>query len=888
MPGALRAILSRIRGSFSRRRLDEDFSGEVQVHLAMLAERFVRQGMSPEEASNAAKRQFGGVTQMKEELRERRALPHIDILLQDIKYAFREVRKAPAFTASAALTLALGIGASTAVFAVVYAVLLNPLPYPEPDQLVSFRSLDTRGTPHSTSLSYPNFFDFRAKTQVFEHLVSYRDAQFTLTDSAPATQVSGEIVSWDLFPLLRVRPQLGRGFFPEEESPGRHVVVLSRELWQSRFGGDDRIVGRAVSINSKLFTVAGIAPSGFRFPAQNSAVQLWTTLSEDATVSEFHPLTVQRGARVMDAIARLKPGVAIEQAQAQMDSIAGVLAKQYPDTNKNIATTYIRPELDRLVGNTRKPILILLGAVGLLLLIACANVANLLLARSAERGREFALRAALGASRPTVIRQLLVESLVLGLLGSALGVLFGFVSLRLILPFAGDSIPRVSQAGLDSRVLAFSVGLALFTSVLFSLAPVIQIAKLDLAGSLKEGSRNINRGHDRLRATLVVAQITLGLVLLSGAELLIASFLHLERRDPGFRPDHLLTFNISLPETQYKVARQIAFSDRLLDRLRSLPGVRTAATGMPLPLTGHQMSVSFDIEERPAAPPDRPHADIAIVTPGYFATMGIPVLKGRDFTERDVAKTPRVVVVNQAFGDKYFPGANVIGKRIEPGATNGDSRTTMCEIIGVVGNAKQSALSPEPDPIYYFPYKQLSWGVGTVILRTSVPPLTMESAARAAVASVDKQVPMYEVRTMEHLTSTAIARPRFQMLLMSSFAAIALLLAVVGLYGVLAYSVTRRRREIGVRIALGAGRADVLGLVIGQAMLLVLTGLVLGLAGAVAGGRLLQTMIYGISPGDPLLLSVACATLTITSVIAAYMPATRAASVDPMEALRSE
>jgi predicted permease len=773
------------------------------------------------------------------------------------------------------------------VFAVLDTVVLRPLPFAEADRLMAFRSIDRRGT-YPASLSYPNFFDFRKQNRVFEHLVSYRDSRFTLTDSMPAIQVVGEIVSWDLFRLLGVRLELGRGFLAEEEKPGTHVTVLNYSLWKGRFGGDPEMLGRQIRINGNPFRVVGVTPAGFQFPVDNPDVQLWTTLSEDVTVSEFTPLTDQRGARVLDVIGRLRSGVSAEEARAQMDLVAGALAVQYPDNNKNFATTWVRPELERMAGGSRKPLWILLGAVALVLLIACANVANLLLVRSRERAREFALRTALGASRLAIVRQVLIESLALGLLGSAGGILLALGALKAVLPLADESIPRISQASIDGPVLVFSIVVAVVTSVLFSLAPAIQAAGADPTGALKEGARNIARGHDRFRGALVVGQITLGLVLLVGAELLVTSFLHLVQRNPGFRAEHLLTFDVGLPENQYNVARQIAFCDQLLKRLRAIPGVQASATGVPLPLEGNQMSIGFDIEERPVPAPDRPRSDMAIVTPGYFGAMGIPLLKGRDFTERDDAQAPRVLVVNEAFARKYFPGQEAIAKRIEPGATNGAEGTRKREIVGVVGNAKQVPLTAEPDPIYYFPYKQLSWGIGTIVLRSAVPPLEVESAARGALASLDRQAAMYRVRTGQERTMTAIAQPRFQMVLMGTFATVGLLLTGTGLYGVLSYTVERRRREIGVRIALGAGRKEVLGLVFRHAMQLVAAGLILGLASAVAAGRLLETTMYGIRPGDPLILVGACCTLVITGMTAAYLPAARAASVDPMETLRSE
>jgi putative ABC transport system permease protein len=450
---------------------------------------------------------------------------------------------------------------------------------------------------------------------------------------------------------------------------------------------------------------------------------------------------------------------------------------------------------------------------------------------------------------------------------------------------AGESVPRLSQAGIDWRVLAFSIATAVLTSVLFGIAPAFQAAGADPAGELKEGARSIARGHDRFRGALVVVQITLGLVLLISAELLMAGFLHLVQRDPGFRVDHLLTFDVGLPEAQYDVDRRIAFSGRLLEQLRAIPGVQAAAAGTPLPLQGHQMRVAFDIEARPMDAPDRPRSDMAIVTPGYFGAMGIPLLKGRDFSERDDSGAPPVLVVNQAFARKFFPRGDAIGSRIQPGAGRSP---VMREIVGVVGDAQQSELGTEADPIYYFAYKQLPWGIGTIVLRTAVPPMEVESAARAALESLDRQVPMHQIRTGEGLSATVIARMRFLIALMGGFALVALLLMGAGLYGVLSYVVARRRGEIGVRVALGAGRKQVLGMVFRQAMLLVVAGLVFGLAGAAVVGRLLATAIHGIRAGDPVILLGACAILVLTAFAAAYVPAMRAASVDPMQALRSE
>ncbi|MFL6279305.1 MAG: ADOP family duplicated permease, partial [Vicinamibacterales bacterium] len=698
-----RVLLSRLRATFRDQPSDKETDEELRAHLEMLQERFIRRGMEPKEAFYAARREFGGVTQLQQDLRERRGLPVVELIARDIRHALRRLGTSRQFTTGAALTLALGVGATTAVFAVLDAVVLKPLPYAEPDRLMAFRSLDRRGS-QPAMLSYPNFLDFRTENRVFEHLVSYRDAQFTLTDSLPSISVTGEIVAWDLFPLLGIQPALGRGFRPDDEQPGTHVVVLSHSLWANRFGANHDIVGKAIQMNGVPFTVIGIAPEGFRFPMDIPAVQLWVTLSDEDTSGN------QRGARMLDAVGRLKTGVSVDQARTQLDLVAGQLANQYPESNGNFATTWIRPESERIAGIVETPVLILFAAVTLVLLIACANVSSLLLARSVERAREFSLQIALGASRLALVRQLLIENTTLGLLGTVGGVLLATGILQGVLPLAGDRIPRLAEARIDERILAFSIVLALVTSIVSGLVPAFHAAASDPVNGLKAGARSIAPGRDRFQSALVVGQIALGLVLLVGANLLIATFLNLAHRDPGFRQENLLTFNIGLsrPST---VPEQVAFSDRLLERMRAIPGVQAVATGTPLPLQGHEMTIAFRIDGQPTAGSDRPRADVAIVSPDYFTAMGIPLVRGRHFGDGDGPGAPRVVVVNQAFARKYFPGQDVIGKRMQPGA--GAPPLMMREIVGVVGDAKQSLLGANADPIYYFPYKQLPWRIGT-------------------------------------------------------------------------------------------------------------------------------------------------------------------------------
>jgi len=628
--------------------------------------------------------------------------------------------------------------------------------------------------------------------------------------------------------------------------------------------------------------VVGVARSDFVFPVDAPNIQLWTTIADDRESFD------QRGARMLTGLGRLKPGVSIEQARADLNVIAAALAKQYPDYNTSYSQASVRPELDTLVGESRAPLLILLGAAGMVLLIACANIANLLLVRTANRSHEMAVRAALGAGRPRVIRQLLTESLLLAMLGGAAGVLLADYALRAVLPLGGQSIPRLAATRIDGWALAFSFFLALLTSILFGLAPALQASKADLTGSLQAPGRGGTKGHDRIRGALVIAQVTLGLVLVSAAGLLMATFLHVETSDLGFRPDHLLTFWFSLPESQYNTARQEAFYDDLLERVHALPGVESSAGVWPLPLGGDNATVAFNIEERPAAQPNRPHARMAFATPGYFSTAGIPLLRGRFFTERDDAKAPRVLIVNKAFADKYFPGEDLLGKRITSGAGAPGRPPSPEEIVGVVGSAKLFALDAEPQPMYYFPYKQLPWRPPTVVVRSAVPPQTLESAIRAQLAALDPAVPVFQVSTMDELLATQLTEERFHTLLLVCFAGVALLLTMVGLYGVMAYSVTRRTREIGLRIALGASRPAVLSMVIKEAAVLLAAGLALGFAASLATDRLLKSLLFGAAPLDPGVLGLSVLLVAFTGLLAAYLPARRAAKVDPIVALRHE
>ncbi len=808
-------------------------------------------------------------------------------LTQDLRFAARQLWKMPAFTTIAVLTLALGIGANTAVFSVVNAVLLRPLPYASPDGLIAASEHSSR-TSSRNPLSYPDFFDWRAQNHTLDHLVAYYDNAFALGGISRPVQVVTEIVSWDLLPALGQQPELGRGFLPEEEKAGSRVVLLGHEIWMTQFGGDRNILGRAINLSGNLYTVVGVMPSSFRFPVQDPRVALWTTIAVDA--SDKDPITAQRGAHMLRTIGRLKAGVTAQQAEKDLEVIAKNLSHQYPDTNTRSDEVSVMTEAEEVEGDNRAPLLILLGAVFMVLLIACANLANLLLARTTEREREIAVRSAVGADRRRIIRQLLTESVLLSVLGGTAGCVLAVVCTRAMLRMIGDSIPRAAQAGVDGSVLAFALFISIATGLLFGVVPAFKASKTDLLSTLKEGGRSNLGRRDWFRSTLVVAQIALGLILSTAAGLLIASFLYLERSSMGFTADHLLTLSFDLPENQYPEGKKAEFYRTYFERVRSLPGVRAAGGAMVFPLGSNNMTVSFDSKDHPMPKGLRVSAPLSVISPDYFKTMQVPILAGRDFSERDNAKSQPVVIVDDAFARKYFPGENVIGKRIQPGASSGSGEPPWREIIGVVGNMKMKAKLPLDRTMYYLPQAQLpEWCCLYTIVRTATDPASMEQSLRGAVAeSGGKDLAVYDVRTMDDLMSLGLAQPRFHMVLLGTFAAIALLLTVIGLYGMMTYSVTRRKREIGVRMALGAERGSVLKMIVSEAAYLIGVGVTIGVAGALLSGAVLRSILYGTTSRNPMVIVTVSFLLILTGLFAAYIPARRAASIDPMQALRME
>jgi putative ABC transport system permease protein len=820
-------------------------------------------------------------------------------MLNDIRYGLRQLWKHPAFTIIAVLTLALGIGANTAIFSVVNAVLLKPLPFPAPDQLIAVGMTDTRQKGTQTdlnSLSYPDYFDFRDQNRTLASSAVYRDRSFALTSEEGATSLRGVKTSAEFFDVLGIKPKMGRAFARDDEQsgggPGGFKVILSHDFWQKHFGGDANVLGRTIMLDRRQHTVIGVLPAGFQFPIQNDPIDFYVTIAEDAANPDgSKPQTQQRGSHSLQAIARLKPNVTIAQAQADLEAIAAALSNQYPDSNTHFGVAS-KPLREEMVGDVRTALYVLFGAVVCVLLIANANVANLLLARASARGKEIALRAAMGASRGRIIRQLLTESLLLSGLGGVLGLLIAQWGTEALIKTVPQNIPRIGTIQLDASVLGFTLLISLATGVIFGLVPAWQASHVDLNSSLKSGTRTGGggEGKGRVRNALIMAEVALALVLLISAGLLIQSFARLGSVQPGLRTERLLTARISLPEVAYPKNENItAFLDQFLSRIRALPGVESASTIVPLPLSGSNMVTSFDIEERPLPDGQRAGAPVRIIATDYFKTMGIPVRQGRVFDEKDRFESAPVVIVNERFANKYFPGENVIGKRIMPGFAADDSGEKMRDIVGVVGNVKHLSLRNEDSPEMYLPQTQIPFSIMSLVIRTSVSnPNALTTSVRKELAALDSTIPLTSVRVFDEYISRSLARARFNTLLLSIFAATALLLTAIGIYGVMAYSVSQRTNEIGIRIALGAGKSSIFRLVVGQAMALVGISLVVGLAGAFAATRLLNSLLFGVGASDPVTFVAIVLLVSAVAFIAAWLPARRATRVDPIIALRAE
>ena len=803
-------------------------------------------------------------------------------LMQDIRYGFRMLVKKPGFTFVAVVALALGVGANTAIFSVVNAVLLRPLPYAEPDRLVIMWE---KGATQDTSVAYPNYLDWRAQNQAFEQITAFRRSSFNLVGAGEPERLAGRMVTANFFQTLGVRLLKGRDFSPEEDRVGGvKTVILSHGFWQRRFGGDESIIGQQLNLNSQSYTVTGIAPPGFRYGAETDIYVLIGQGEE-----EFYR---ERGNHPgIYVIGRLKPGVTLEQGRADMDTIMARLGQQYPETNTD-RRIHIESLYDNTVEDVRPALLILLGAVGFVLLIACANVANLLLARSAVRQKEIAIRTALGAGRTRIIRQLLTESVLLSLLGGGVGLLlalWGTDALKSIVP---GNIPRLDESGIDLRVLSFTMLVSFLTGIVFGLAPALQASRLDLNESLKEGERGSTGSRHRLRGALVIGEIAVALVLLIGAGLMLKSLWRLQSVDTGFDTKNLLTMQLSYTARPDEGSKAISFFKGLEERLKGLPGVEAVACSSGVPFLGAAED-SFWVEGRPQTKPtDEMMAVAYTTTPGYFQTMGIKLKKGRYLTEQDRADAQHVVVIDESLAEKYFPNEDPLGKRL----TNGPDFPAY-EIVGIVEHVKHYGLDGEVpvEPQYYLPLEQFPEkyipnivGRMALLVRTQADPLSLIGAVRQQVLAADSNQPVFNARTMEQVISESIAPRRFAMLLLTIFASVALLLAAVGIYGVMSYSVTQRTHEVGVRIALGASVPDILKLIVGQGMILVVAGVGIGLLVALGLTRLMSSLLYGVSTTDPVTFVVLSLLLGGVAFIACYIPARRATKVDPMVALRYE
>ena len=805
-------------------------------------------------------------------------------LIQDLRYGVRMLWKSPGFTIVAVLTLALGIGANTAIFSVVNGVLLRPLPFRDPSRLVLIAE---KSSFPIISTSYENYLDWRDQSHSFESMEATRGSSITLTGAGEPERLNVRMATAGLFSMLGINAQIGRTFLPEEDrAGGTPVALLSYGLWQRRFGGSADIIGKTVNLDLQPYTVVGILPSGFQI-LQPADVYLpftpWAkTLPADRN---WHPGIIP--------LARLKQGVSKEQARGEMVGITKRLEQQYPDYNTGTSADVVGLQ-DEIVQNSRPALLLLLGAVSFVLLIACANVANLLLARAASRGREVAIRTAMGASRGRVIRQLLTESVLLSLAGGLLGVIVALAAVGLLPKIAGDSIPQGAPIRLDPWVLAFTAVVSLFTGLLFGIVPALRTANLDLRGTLNEGSRGSTAGPGQhvLRGALVAMEIALAMLLLVGSGLLLRSFSRLQEVPPGFQPDHLLVADIPLSPTAYaKPQDRYQFFDRLVERAKSLPGVRSAAAASFLPVSGGGSIIHFNITGHP---PKSPHEFVAAgyrtITPNYLETLGVPLLQGRFFTRGDNEKSPAVVIINATMAHTFFPNENPLGKRLQLGALPEQEVPTM-EIVGVVGDV-HFGLGTDPQAEMYLPYRQADLLLPvfqlSVVLRTAGDPALQTAALRSALAEIDPNQPLVKVRTMEENMATTVAQPRFRTWLIGILAMLALVLAAVGVYGVMSYTVTQRTSEIGVRVALGAQPKDVFRIIVGEGLRLALFGVGVGLVAALVLTRLLQSFLFGISAYDPVTFIAVSLLLTLVAAAASYFPARRATRVDPMIALRYE
>lgn len=879
----LRAMVVRLGGLFDKGRRDRELAEELESHLQMQVEENLLSGMSTEEARRRALIKLGGVEAAKEEYRSLRGVPAVENLSRNLRYALRTLRRGPGFTAVAVLTLALGIGATTAIFSVVYATLFETLPYPKPEQLVMiWSSVNQR----RNSVSVGDYIEWKRRSTSFQYLEAWTGATFNVATDERPEQIQAALMTPGFFRMTGASMWLGRDFLPEESEVGRdHVVVMTHRLWNKNFGGDRGIIGRQIRMNGEPYTVVGVTPPGMR-DRQPSQLMLPLAFKPEQINHQGHSLLV---------MGRLKDGVSLPQANAEMQAITQQLAQELPQTNANWQASVEPLQNNFIPEKTVKNLWLLLGAVGFLLLIGCVNIANLLLARGTSRRREVAIRAALGATRAQLFAQFLTESLVLALVGGA----FGIYSARLIidgilaiLPF--QMLPSEADVRISIPVLLFTLFATVLAGLLFGCAPAWQASRLDLNEALKQGGRG-GGGGGRLRRALVVVEFAMALTLLAGGGLALLSFWNLTRLDLGVRTDHVLTFSLPVPQGRFKETERISpYYRRLLEKIESVPGVETAAVTTGLPLRGTGLGRPFRIAGAPPVEPGvRQSAGVQLVTHGYFDTFGVRVIEGRHFTEQDIATSARVAMVNETFVKQYLSGVGSLTQRVvlnqlQPGSPQGGPELEW-QIVGVFHDTRGGdGLRGDEVPVIYLPFWQSPWPRVSVAVRTAGDPEMVTRSLAAAVSSVDPDIPLAGVKTMEQILSETLSLDRFGLVLYGSFAALALLLAAVGIYGVMAFAVAQRTREFGVRMALGAAGGQVLRLVLREGFTLALLGLILGLGGAYMVGRAMQANLYGVSALDVRALGAVASVLLAATLLACYFPARRASRVDPIVALRDE
>jgi predicted permease len=882
-------LLIRLRALFRRNAVEDELDEELRFHFDQQINRLVQSGLATKEARRQARLAFGGPDQIKEECRDARGVRFVDSLIQDLRYTLRTLRKSPGFTAVAILTLALGIGANTAMFSAVEGVVFAPLPYFQPDRLVMVWENNPRFP--RVYVSYPNFLAWQRSARSFQQMGAFREEGVDLTSPGAPEHLNANEISSGFFSAIGAELSLGREFTPEEDRQGAALgVMISSRLWRNRFGGSPSVLGQSVTLDGADFTIIGVSPPGFRLGTDD--VDIYTSLGR------ADPLVIDDRAAHdgIFAVARLEAGVTISQAQAEMSTIQSGLDQLYPEANRDLGI-YVEPLKQVIVGEVRGTLLLLLGAVGLVLLTACANVANLLLARSAARRREFAIRLAIGAGRARLVRQLLTESVLLSLLGAGLGLLIAMLGVRSVMSAVSGTLPRSDNIGVNAPVLLFTLGVSIAIGILFGLAPALKSWKVDLTSSLKDGGRGSGGARHRAQGSLVIIQIALTLVLLVGAGLMLRSIRRLWDVNPGFDTQHIITFKVGVSSSLTKTAAstRVAYQ-QLIERVRNVPGVQAAEFSAAVPLSLQGWIMPFWINsQKPDSLQGAPRLVMYLAGPDYLRTMGIPLLRGRFFTPEDTSSSPLVMVIDSEFARMYFPDSDPLGQTISAGFES----PGPCRIVGVVGHVKQWGLDdPYIQNQAYFPFYQdpdqwvpRNYPGTTIIVRTPLDVAAVMPAIKEAVLGMSAEQPIYKVQSMRRIVSASMSSQRFPMVLLGAFAALALVLASLGIYGVISYSVTERVHEIGIRMALGAERRNIFRMIVGQGLRMALAGLAIGATAALALTRLLLSfshLLYGVSASDPLTFGGVSLVMTGVAILACYIPARRAARVDPMVALRCE